>query len=246
MNNDFKENLKQQIEKGDVKLSSEDFSENKSEKIIDDDKLEDSKVDISDTKANDPVLKKTDKASDPGESMRSSFLDYAKSQYSSFKKEEVVITKEEKDAFIDALVTGKRFYSNVSLYDGRFVMRLRSRTSRETHAILTWLARKVNSGEINTIIDQGTYLRWAMIVAQVERVNEMEFPEMAEPLYSRLVQTKSEDGKPKMEIEPPAWEASIDWWSRRPEVMLDQVFRELAIFEAKYIKLVEGANDPNF
>ena len=151
----------------------------------------------------------------------------------------VTITDQERSAFIDAIVTGKRYTETVSMFDNRVEVEFRCRSADESHAILSLINRECQDGTINTALDYSTRLRNMLLTAQVKRLNSLTFEELAKPLMMVY--------KPGVITEKPEWVKSLEYWQNYGnEGVASAIYRQLQLFERKYWVMVGSAVDQNF
>ena len=156
--------------------------------------------------------------------------------------EKVVLTEAERDAFLDALLSGKRYVQKFSLYNGRITGKLRCRSLVESEAVAAWMAGLLTGGAPITALEYAIKVRNALLAAQVLELNGTRYPELQAPLYP----VKNGDA-----ITPPGWIAAADAWSKNtdgktPEAVVAAVYEELRTFERKYWTMVVHARDQNF
>jgi hypothetical protein len=146
------------------------------------------------------------------------------------------------------VVFGRRFTRPFSIFGGKLVGQLRSRTARESHAMMAELRRQYLAGEITGDIDYGDRLRWAALRFQVQEVNGVEYPVPQEPLLAQKEMSADADGTAKPTITPPKWvEESISYFSKNEsEAFVAALYREVNKFEKIYWALVDHANDQAF
>ena len=154
------------------------------------------------------------------------------------KREQVVITPDDKEAFIDALVSGKRLVLYFMRCGKRINVAIRSRTVPETQAILQQLKREIDAGTIVTQTDYTTRLRAMMMAAQVVDCNGTHGDPLKEPLF-QMVGT---DGK----LVDPAWLGQAQYWNGVSDGLQAVVWSCLQEFEDKYWIMVDDARDANF
>jgi hypothetical protein len=218
----LEERLKEQIEAGNVSLSSRDFRT-----VADSATTVDAVAEVRPRE--DPVSDRADV--DVDSSLAASVSDPGVESLS------IELTEDDKNAFLDALVSGDRFRRTVSAAGGRLVLVFRSRTEEETNAILTHLARLAQDGTVPNGTSYGLMLRSALLAAQVQRMNDIEFPELAGPMYRTVVNGKTVE---------PAWIPAMSHWNSLQAGTVAIVYRLLQAFEDKYWALVAGATDQNF
>lgn len=149
----------------------------------------------------------------------------------------VEVTAADKNAFLDALVSGGRFVSRKRLFDGRVDVVFRSRSLAETEAILSYMQRNGSLGKFTTTADVQNASLLALLVAQVASLNGVEYAEMKAPFkYTETVEGVVE----------PAWVADMEIWRKKPEALLSALGDALVEFESKYWTMVKASKDENF
>jgi len=154
---------------------------------------------------------------------------------------DVEITADEKARFIDTLVKGGRFELPFSLYNGTVNGVFRSRTTRETRAILGELYRELQAGEFQAPDEYPARMRHAILRFQVQELQGKEYPAPEEPLMA-TVTTEDPLGK------KPGWveEAETFFGSDQQEALVTAVYEALRLFEQKYWAMVQHAGDQDF
>ena len=193
-------------------------------------------VDVEKHVQGDPALKMAAIANDHAKEVSASVAKSTPSDDEDAPKP-VKISQEEKDNFLSALVSGKRYTADYRLFNGRLTVRFRCRSVGESEAIEAYCRRQMVSGAISGPIEYTDLTRLSLLVAQVERVNDIQYPEMRAPLL-----TVESEGKPI----PPAWEAELTTWRNKPEAVVTAISNALQDFEAKYWAMVEASRDVNF
>lgn len=150
----------------------------------------------------------------------------------------VEISKSEKEAFLDAIVTGGRYRWSTTLFGGRVYLGLRARTVAEVEAIDSYIRRLINDKRIVVGSEYADVMRLCLLVAGVERLGEERFPEMGE---KDLIATVGPDG-----VRTPAWVDMLGVWRSKPEGLVNAILPELFKFEAKYAEMVRRGSDENF
>jgi hypothetical protein len=154
-----------------------------------------------------------------------------------FLPEKVTLTKEDKNAFIEALLGNTRFTRPFSLYGGKITGVFRSRTAKEHDAIVVHLAKLIRTNEIRNDSQYYRHMRASVLAAQVQLFNGAECEELAAPLY------EGDAGIPQ------GWIGQYERWLNRDDVtpgLCGPLFVELQKFERKYWALIAGADDANF
>ena len=160
----------------------------------------------------------------------------------SFLEETIDITDEDRDAFLQALITGGRYERTFSLFGGKLKGVFRCRNIGESDGIIAWLTHCVNSKKMDARIEYLTTMRNAILAAQVKSLRGMineDFPELPGP----YAPTRSEDGKTLIE---PGWLSAANSWGERPEALVTALHNELQRFEKRYWAMVMDAGNQNF
>lgn len=151
--------------------------------------------------------------------------------------EKVEVTAQDKTDFLNAVVTGERYTSRVSLFNGRVNVKFRARSLSETEAIMAYMQHEGLSGTFTTQASVQDAALLALLVAQVAELNGVEYTEMKAPL---LYQDSLNGQK------PPAWAADLEVWRAKPEALVSALGDALVQFEAKYWTMVKASGDENF
>lgn len=149
----------------------------------------------------------------------------------------VKIEMKHKDAFVESVITGERYRETFNLLGGKLKLVLRSRSSRETEAIMSYARRKVALDEVRTDYDYAALMRKAMAASQVDELNGVKYPELQEPLFFEETSEK---------LTPPGWEPALKLWGDKPESLLSMIVRCAIEFEARYWEMVRKVNDRDF
>lgn len=149
----------------------------------------------------------------------------------------VTVTPADREAFLDALITGKRFQREFELFGGKTMLKLRARTQVESQAIIARLKWELDHGLLDTQLDYTVRLRSMLLAAQVEEFDGTAYEPMAEPLR----RTEGADG-----VKEPGWIAQADKWHEMNEATASIAHKVLQEFEAKYWTMIESAGDQNF
>ena len=230
----LQENLQEQIKSGNVNISSADFKKSgegtEENKKINNPSLENSIEDATEEVEREPVLKSTSKKNNVEkiQGLFSSIID----------TENIEITTEDKNNFIDAVVKCECFRSSVSILKDRFNIKLKSRLQTETEAIFKYIGSELEIGGFNNTASYLTFLKGALCLVHVEEVNGVRMQGLKEPLFKHLDENN--------ELRDPAWVKDVSWWLEKSEIWFDLIFREVFLFEAKYLKMLREAKNPNF
>lgn len=149
---------------------------------------------------------------------------------------EVVITPEEKSAFIDAVVTGDRYRQSFDIFGGHVHIVVRSRTSDETAAMYAYMRHEMSKKDANTV-QMETDMQYLLLLTQVEEVNGTKFSELKAP-YMFKAKGDSE--------EAPAWMEDMLAWKSKPEGLVGALVNRVQLFEYKYWTMVREAANKNF
>lgn len=155
-----------------------------------------------------------------------------------YKKSDLEITPEEKAAFIDSLISGKRYKHEYSIFGGKIHVVIRNRSSEETHAMYSYIRRVLSKNGDNEGMNivEGD-MAYIPLVAQIDEINGTKFPEMKHPLSY-----EESDGK---EI-PPGWLEDFKAWKAKPEGLTSALISFVQLFEYKYWTMVKEAANKNF
>lgn len=234
--------LKQQLQDGNVTVGSQDVMQvTAPESDAADPAEEATTVTAPDLAEKDPVIESARNADAAPVQLQGEIADAERSRGALRdmigNDVEVTVTPEEKDAFVEALISGERFELPFSLYDGRVTGVFRARSQAETVAIIRHLNTLRRTGEIEDMLEYATVLRNIILAAQVKVLNGEEYEKMAEPL-NRTVKGE--------EVTEPGWLGQAKMWADKQEGLNAALYAELRKFEQKYWVMVDGADDQNF
>jgi len=150
---------------------------------------------------------------------------------------DLVITPEEKAAFIGAMITGERYTQTFRLFGGKVTVKIRSRTADETYALYAYIRHTLAKDGPDSLGAVEGDMAYVPLVAQVAEINGTVFPEMKTP----LTYTES-DGK---EIEP-GWYGAFKAWKAKPEGLTSALISCVQLFEYKYWTMTREAANKNF
>lgn len=150
---------------------------------------------------------------------------------------DVTIEQKHKDAFLRCVATGDRYTEDFSLFNGEVTLQLRCRSIEESDAIMAYLRHQALGGKVKTDYEYQALLRILLLVSQVARLNETEFPTMEKPLFSTVSGTQ---------FVPPAWENRINFWKEKSEALVSSIATAVAEFEARYWAMIKASSDINF
>jgi len=150
--------------------------------------------------------------------------------------QEVTITKEEKEAFLDCVADNSQYLQTVSLYNGKVNALLGIKTSKEQQAILHAVDLEAAKEDADDWKDK---IRIYTLFFQLRMLNGVVIPEYEGELFY----TYDKDGK----VVKPAWVA-------RAEALLHDksraiqlgIYKAIVRFEITYEYLVSKAADQNF
>lgn len=167
--------------------------------------------------------------------------DYAFGQLS---VQEIKVTPEQKDKFIDAIVQDQRYEEEFSIFGGRLTGVFRSRRTDESRSILKELHRRWAETGSMPASEYSTMMRHALLRCQLKEFKGVEYPEMKHPLAA---QVKAVEGEPRSKIVPPKWYAEMDqFFSGMGDGLLAAIYKELMLFERRYWTMTKHADDQNF
>lgn len=150
----------------------------------------------------------------------------------------VVIDPGTKAAFIDAMISGKRFQLPFSLFGDSVTGVFRSRSQSESMAIIGRINREITDKTVNNGLEYATRLRNMLLAAQVASLSAEAYPELKAPLMATV------EGPDK--VTPPGWLEQVKVWEAKPEGLVSAMYRKLVEFEQKYWTMVDNAGDQNF
>lgn len=154
-----------------------------------------------------------------------------------YTQDDLVISPEEKAAFIDAMITGGRYTQEIQLFGGKVTAKLRSRTAEETHAMYAYIRHILaKNGKEGLSAVEGD-MAYVPLVAQVAELNGVSYPEMKTPLTY-----EESDGK---EVEP-GWYEDFKAWKAKPEGLTSALISCIQLFEYKYWTMTKEASNKNF
>ena len=188
-------------------------------------------VDTDEVKTDDPLIKAggTDNIGDVLKEMET---------IKKLKRAQLVITPEDKEAFITSIISGARLVLSFTRLGERFHISIRSRTVPETQAIFQALKHEIDDAKLITQTDYTIRLRSMMLAAQVVTLNGIDNVTLATPLN----RTIDSIGKT---VEP-AWLGQANHWNGISEGVQSIAWECLNEFEDKYWMMVEDAKNANF
>ena len=153
-----------------------------------------------------------------------------------YTKEELEITSAEKDAFVEAMLTGKRHYQTYTIFGGRIKVTIRSRTVAETQAMYAYMRHTLSKDTrgLSTLEGDMSYI---LLAAQIEEINGTKYPEMQEPLTFVEKDGQEQD---------PGWLNCLNTWKSKPEGLTNALINRIQLFEYKYWTMVGEASNKNF
>lgn len=160
-------------------------------------------------------------------------------EFPNANKVKVNILASDKDAFINAAITGERMRLKFNLCNSNIVITVRNRTLPETQAIINRLRAEMLDKSILTNLDYSIRLRSMLMAAQIESFNGTDYPELAE--LTPLNRTKTADG-----FEEPGWLKFVDHWANMQEGLHGMIWNTIWEFETKYWAMVEDSKNQDF
>lgn len=150
----------------------------------------------------------------------------------------IEVTPSDKSAFLAALIGNDRMKLTMSRFGGKLSITVRSRTVRETDAIVKQLQRESRAGKFNAQLDQTIRLRTLVMAFQVAELNGTEYPEHAEPLVATA--------KPGEDDVTPVWVKFADAWYDKGDAINAAAWGCVQEFEDKYWMMTENAAKTDF
>jgi hypothetical protein len=243
----LKDKLKDEMEQtGTASLSSKDmanFTRPEESRKPGEDVKGDVKVDAPKATA-DPMIE-TGAEGDPGRRIQektekptmNAHLSAADTDDERVTTQPLVITEAEREAFLDALVSGQRLVVSFSLFNDRITGKFRCRTQEESYAIIQQLSRECREKHIENALEYSTRLRNMLLTAQVAELNGEEYALLEEPLLQQVSGA---------EVTKPGWMKQVDVWGKKDEGLISALYAKLQEFERKYWMMVDNADDQNF
>ena len=149
----------------------------------------------------------------------------------------VVVSADDKDAFIKALVNNTRFTRAYSCVGGAVRLVLRTKTIDESNALVAAFTKDIRSGNYATSVEQTTRLRSLLMVFQVAELNGVQYT----PPEAPLVTCVSDAG-----TQQPAWLERVAQFDTLSDGLHSVIWGCIADFEDRYWTMVEQANNSDF
>ena len=156
---------------------------------------------------------------------------------SQYDPSDLVITPEEKLAFIDAMISGSRYTQTFKLFGGKLVVTVRSRTADETHAMYAYIRHVLSGNDAAGFNAVEGDMAYVPLVAQIAEMNGTAFPEMKTPLLYTMSDGKEQE---------PGWYGDFKAWKAKPEGLTSALVSCIQLFEYKYWTMTMEASDKNF
>lgn len=167
--------------------------------------------------------------------------------------EKIDITDEDREAFLQAIITGGRYERDFSLFGGKLRGTFRSRLQHESDGISAYITSLISGRKVTARIEYLTVMRGAVLAAQVKCLRGIlneDFPELAEPYAPKWSDAgrKNEKGEAvkEAELSDPGWLSMMEAWCKRPEALVTAVHNELQKFEWRYWAMLKEAANENF
>ena len=151
--------------------------------------------------------------------------------------EMVTLTDADRQAFIEALVTGRRYTRPFSIFGGAISGTIRCRAAQESEAIAAYLASQLRKNAYPTALDYSLALRNILLAAQIETINGTAYMELKSPLLA------TQDGST---LNPPGWLEQADVFGKMPEAILSGLYGAVYTFERRYWTMIENAANQDF
>ena len=149
----------------------------------------------------------------------------------------ITVSEEQRNRFLDCVVTGDRYTETFDLYGGRVHGRIRCRSLDETEAIEAYIRRQVITRKIVSQAEYTSFVRRALLSAQIEELNGVKFPELEKPLFT----TENEEG-----LVQPGWLGRLDKWGTNPDALVVTLVGKILDFEARYWAMIRSSENENF
>jgi hypothetical protein len=217
----LKQKIENQLSEGkNIEISSADVAGFSSSKPRPKPELDtqDTKTESVDASTRDPLLKSAD-------------VELPKS------RAEVVVSPEDRQKFLESVVSGKRFSLGFDLLGGAIRVVFRSRSQAESQAVISRIVEERKQGLIVTELDYTLRQQHLMLSAQVEELQGVKYAEWAKP----YVVTKSETG-----TQEPGWLPQALEFVESQQNLIEILWVALKRFEDKYWTMVEAAEDQDF
>jgi len=149
----------------------------------------------------------------------------------------VVVTAEEKEAFLKAVTFDTRLELPFSIFGGKVKGVIRNRTLAEHNVLQAYLMAVMVSKQIHTDDEYQQQLRALVLAAQVQKLGDTEYPELKEPLA------------PQGDGQAPGWLEAYNMWLKKDGNGLGvtrAIFAEIQKFEGKYWSMLRQAENENF
>jgi hypothetical protein len=150
----------------------------------------------------------------------------------------IEVTPADKSAFLAALIGNERMKLTMTRFGGKLTVAVRSRTVRETDAIIKQLQRESRAGKFNAQLDQTIRLRTLVMAFQVAELNGTEYEEQREPLVATA--------QPGADDDTPEWVSFADSWYDKGDAVNAAVWGCVQEFEDKYWMMTENADKTDF
>lgn len=147
------------------------------------------------------------------------------------------ITPSDKAAFTEAIINNTRMTLSMTRLGGKFRVTVRSRTVRESTAVINQIQYEARKSPFGSQVDQTTRLRSLLLVFHIAELNGVEYAPPQEPLC-RLVTDKGE--------ESPTWLDRADAWYDKGDAFHAILWECVKEFEDKYWLMVEQAKSADF
>lgn len=149
----------------------------------------------------------------------------------------IKVSEEQRNRFLDCVVTGDRYTETFDLYGGRVHGKIRCRSLDETEAIEAYIRRQVITRKIVSQAEYTSFVRRALLSAQIEELNGVKFPELEKPLFA----TETEEG-----LVQPGWLGRLDKWGTNPDALVVTLVGKILDFEARYWAMIRSSENENF
>jgi len=156
---------------------------------------------------------------------------------------QVKITPQDKQLFLNAIVTGERMRSEHTAYGGSLSLMFQSRLASETQAVVSELRRSTTAGLVRNDLEYGDRALRLCLRLQLVSLNGAVFqPVVGTELMPKII---AQNGMQK--VMPADWIAEADdLFKNVPDAIYNVMLAELRKFEFKYNTMIAKAQDQNF
>lgn len=160
------------------------------------------------------------------------------------KKADLVISPAEKRQFLEqAILNGGRYTWCFECMGGAVRAVFRTRSSEEMSAIVAQTTKELRTGIIASEERFATALVRRLLVCQLERLNDVDYPHLAAPLFETV---RVDTATGKTEHVMPGWITQAEELFPKSEALAEVLMGGLREFELRYQLMLEQARDVDF